>query len=68
MNATDIIGYAYEAEVHCVSCTFAAFDVTYDSQLDLVEDSEGNAIHPIFANMSDPFDRCAVCQEFLLDS
>jgi len=43
-----IIAYTYEADFHCVDCTFKRFNVQYDSELDLVEDSEGNAIHPVF--------------------
>lgn len=48
MKAWDVIGYAYEADIHCVSCTKKRFPNVEDN--DRLEDSEGNPIHPIFAS------------------
>ena len=42
----NIIGYTYEADVHCVACTRTDFQwETLGSALD----REGNPIHPIFS-------------------
>jgi hypothetical protein len=54
MKAYDVIGYAYEADVHCLSCARARFDGEPDDE---TEDSEGNLVHPIFTG-----DECA-CAE-----
>jgi len=49
-NATDVVGYAYDAALHCVDCTLAHFNIDSASQelIDTREDSEGNKIHPVF--------------------
>jgi len=46
MNAADVIGYAYEADLHCIACTVARFG---HEPTEEDEDSEGNPIHPLFA-------------------
>ena len=60
MHATEIIGYAYGADVHCTHCTPAALkrpDAT---------DAHGNPVHPIFASDSDCADDvCGDCGERL---
>lgn len=48
MNAGDVIGYAYDADLHCESCTRKRFPDADDEFSD-VQDSEGNDIHPVFA-------------------
>ncbi len=40
-----IIGYAYEADVHCADCA----KVRFNGRLDLAVDAEGNPVHPIFS-------------------
>lgn len=42
MKAWVVIGYIYDADMHCCECT--PDDMKYDSV-----DSEGNPVHPIFA-------------------
>lgn len=41
-----IIGYSYDAALHCLDCTCDRF-VTEPSEL--TKDSEGNPVHPIFS-------------------
>lgn len=41
-----VIGYTYEADVHCLSCAFDRFGDMLDR--DDAIDSEGNSPHPIF--------------------
>ena len=60
MNATDIIGYAYDANVSCVDCTPPAI------RAEDATDSEGNPVHPIFASDEDCADAvCSICGERL---
>jgi hypothetical protein len=54
MKAYDIVGFAYEGDVHCVECATFRFPQLHTEH---VEDSEGNLVHPIFAG-----DECA-CAE-----
>lgn len=49
MKAWDILGYAYDADLHCEPCTRLRFP-SADSEFSDVEDSEGNEIHPLFAS------------------
>lgn len=65
MNATDIIGYSYEADHHCVECAQVRFGSPVP---DDAEDEEGNPVHPIFAG--DEFEEppvCGDCGEALFD-
>lgn len=48
MNATDIVGYAYDADEHCEPCAYDRFGATLEDGT--AEDSEGNPVHPIFAD------------------
>lgn len=49
MHATDVIGYAFDADIHCEACTRARFPDA-DAEFSDVTDSEGNEIHPLFAS------------------
>lgn len=52
MKGTDIIGYAYEADLHCPECAEKRFGV--DPGKIWVRkgavDREGNQVHPIFVS------------------
>jgi hypothetical protein len=77
MNAMDVIGYTYDADVHCIDCTQLAADVgilkrepplvmkTDENGIaqDLV-DSEGNPVHPIFGD-AEQTEVCGDCGEEL---
>ena len=61
-HATDIVGYSYDAAVHCVSCTkgrFPAIDDPDTLPSDTL-DGEGNEVHPIFYG-EDAFETCSCC-------
>ena len=48
MHAFDVIGYAYEADIHCPDCAYERFGKLLDESD--TTDSEGNPIHPVFAS------------------
>jgi hypothetical protein len=54
MNACTIIGYTYDADIHCPACAAAA-----GMDKEGATDSEGNESHPVFA--SEEFDGPACC-------
>lgn len=66
MNACDVIGYAYDADVHCVDCATEKFGDALDAED--TEDSEGNPLHPIFASEEGPEhgSRCGDCSEEII--
>jgi hypothetical protein len=65
MKAYDIVGYAYEADVHCVDCAVARFG-SQQHWRDAV-DNEGNPIHPIFAGDENASEEvCGDCFEPLI--
>ena len=59
MKAFEIIGYTYDADIHCPCCARERFD---DLDSELEEDSEGNPIHPVFAgDESEGPEVCGTC-------
>lgn len=59
MNATDIVGYAYDADLHCLNCTTSRFGCS-ETDLHKCEDSEGNPVSPVFAG-EDAYEQCDHC-------
>ena len=47
MKSYDVIGYTFEADVHCVACTIDRFGGLPEFG---AVDSEGNEPHPVFAD------------------
>ncbi len=80
MNATDIVGYAYNAALHCVECTRESADTgilrrepplrldtdDHGIAFDLV-DGEGNAVTPVFCGGDAIEQPCDDCGAYLLD-
>lgn len=72
-----IIGYTYEADVHCPACTFKATEHPYawihqpvplrdeHGVLRDAVDREGNTIHPVFDIDENNFTHCGDCREEL---
>jgi len=63
----EIVGYTYEADLHCNDCAIARFGPVVERvegpSLQGV-DNEGNEIHPIFLDQLDEFDyepHCGDC-------
>lgn len=42
-----VLGYAYEADLHCIQCTISRFRGS--PEFKEYEDSEGNPVHPILS-------------------
>jgi hypothetical protein len=77
-----VVGYAYDADTHCVDCTrdyireqSDAVNVVEHAELVLkgeveFEDTEGNLIHPIFSidEAGDAPTHCGDCGAFIDDS
>lgn len=60
-----IIGYTYEADVHCVACTVERFGEEPGRgwvREDAV-DNEGNAVHPVFSWDVEQDEWCGTCGE-----
>jgi hypothetical protein len=49
MKAFDVLGYAFDADLHCQACTRQRFGRRAFDDRNPPADSEGNPIHPIFA-------------------
>ena len=78
MNSADVVGYAYNAALHCIECTRAAADVglltrepplklacdEHGIALDLV-DSDGNPVHAVFCGEESHGEHCGDCGELL---
>lgn len=47
-HATDIVGWVYEADLHCESCAAARFPALAEDSEIRVEDGEGNEVTPVF--------------------
>lgn len=58
MNAADIVGYAYEADVHCVDCAERAFGGPGGPESKSEDPME--EVHPIFAG-EDAYEPCGNC-------
>jgi len=56
MKAWDIVGWTYDADIHCPACARERFGDAIDNGSDFEHDgpvpvdSEGNEIHPFFAS------------------
>ena len=64
MNATDIIGWAYESDVHCIFCAALHFGPALHDEVTSLRDADGNPLHPIFASDERAeTDCCGDCHE-----
>jgi hypothetical protein len=64
----EIVGYTYEADLHCLECTEKRFNVSIDEYTgfageDKTEDREGNNLHPIFLDQLEGGEVCGDCFE-----
>jgi len=63
-----IVGYTYEADFHCVSCTLLRFPPDEDGNR-YGEDIEGNPINPVWSfDDLDGDEVCGDCLERLVDT
>ena len=59
----EVVGYAYDASIHCLNCARARFG----GQIDSAVDSEGNPVTPVFVDSVTADDYCDDCFESLAD-
>lgn len=57
MKCYDVVGYTYEADVHCIDCARKRFGRRLDVD-GLLEDGEGKLVNVIFAGGEYPDDWC----------
>lgn len=58
MHLFTVVGYAYEAALHCHACTRARFP-----RLKNAQDREGNPVHPVFVSDCEQTEHCDDCHE-----
>jgi len=56
----EVVGYAYEAALHCLDCAGKRFE---NPDKEGLEDSEGNPIHPLFLDQLEGGECCDDCFE-----
>lgn len=59
-----VIGYTYEASIHCEACARGRFGDSLDNPETV--DREGNPIHPIFSYDDVALECCDDCREGLI--
>jgi hypothetical protein len=65
VKAWEIVGWAYDADIHCLDCARKHFGPQLDD--DLVDDSEGNEVSPVFCDAEDVETyHCGDCNEKLI--
>ena len=69
MKAWDILGYTYDADVHCEKCAEKRFGKRLFDDKHPPEDSEGNEVHPIFASdeMDPAGEVCCDCGDVVVE-
>jgi len=68
MHSFDILGWAYDADIHCDDCARERFGSALDDDQNPPEDSEGNPVHPVFAGDEGSEDEhCGDCGEALME-
>ncbi len=64
MKAWDIVGWTYEADMHCPDCAYERFGKALDDDENPPEDSEGNEVHPVFvSDCAEETEHCGDCGE-----
>lgn len=63
MKAWDILGYAYEADMHCLDCARKRFGPKLDNAE--TEDSDGNKLAPLFASSVEQQEVCGDCLQVI---
>ena len=64
----EVVGYAYEADLHCVECATVRFGQALDQwPKPRPNDNEGNEVSPIFLDEAKDSDVCRDCRKQLTD-
>jgi hypothetical protein len=54
----ELVGYAYEADIHCLTCTGKRFPTVL---FDGATDNEGSPVTPVFLGDTEPGEYCGDC-------
>lgn len=57
----EVVGFTYEADVHCVDCTRKAYGSRVADEGWSDQDSEGNVVYPIFLDQLEQLEHCGTC-------
>lgn len=57
----EIVGWAYEADLHCNPCALERFGPKLKDDQDPPADSEGNPVHPVFLGDLEGDEVCGDC-------
>jgi hypothetical protein len=57
----EVVGYAYEAGLHCLDCSRARFGNAIDDDSNPPTDNEGNPVSPVFLDNVTSADCCDEC-------
>lgn len=69
MNAFDIVGWSFDADLHCTACARTRFGKALFDEENPPEDREGNEVHPIFASDFDgDSENCGDCADPIFDA
>lgn len=63
MKAFDVLGYAYEADMHCLDCARKRFGPALEDPD--TEDSEGNKLSPLFVSSVEQEEVCGDCLQVI---
>lgn len=64
----EVVGFAYEADLHCLDCAHKRFPELLDDENARVIDREGNEVWPVFLGDISESDCCGDCGRVLGDS
>ena len=66
MKSYDVVGYTYDADIHCPKCAAKRFSQkALDGDTDSETDNDGNTPKPIFADQADD-ESCGDCGKSLI--
>lgn len=69
MKAYEILGYSYDADIHCLDCAIKRFGAPIFNEANPPDDNEGNEVQPVFASDFDgDSENCSDCAAPIFDA
>lgn len=63
----EIVGWAYEADLHCPTCAASRFGAKLQDGRNPPQDREGNPVHPVFLGDLEGSEYCGDCGSSLAE-